>query len=146
MDSVDDMKLIMAHIRNAANNNITWIGMVTRFNYWTQSSSLLTTKEKLGAFFRSQLQCALPLNYVDFQNAAISYDIKCTNGNVPDLSYRSTLAPNPTTITPSSNVFKFRKIQNAIVATNAGVAGIMHCVPQNITGFMKLNSNVEMIQ
>ena len=141
-DSLDDMKLILVHIRNAA-NNMTWMAMVTKFNYWATSPSTMTTKEKLGGFFRGQLHCAIPLNYIDFQNAATRYDIKCTNGITPELSYRPTPDPNPTTLTPSGNVFQLRKAQNTLVATNAGVPGMMHCVPQNTTGFMKLSSNIE---
>jgi hypothetical protein len=144
-NSIEDMSLIMTHIRNIS-NNITWIAMVGKLHYWEQAISLLITKEKLAAFFRTQLRSAQPLYYINFQNAAPSFDIKCTNGITPSLSYRPTPAPNPTNVTPSGNVFGVRKPQNVLVATNAGAGNIMHCMPQNTGGFIGLNDNIEVIQ
>jgi len=138
-DTVQDMNIIMRRIRLWAANNINWMLMAAKFNFWIQSSSGLNSKEKLAAYFRTQLLYPGPMNYIDCSFAPVSYDIKCVNGPQPTLYYRATPNPNPTKLQPLPNVYKLRRSTNELVQTNAGQPGIYHLVPKNTSaGFIML--------
>ena len=148
---------IVKHIQQNAGNNITWMGMVSKFNDWARNSDTgLDTKERLASYFRTTLQYAGPVHCVDLTAAPHTYDVKCTIGAIQKLDYRATPDPRNDTITPLANVFQLRGVGDPtkglarpdnfqLVATNAGNPACRHAVPTNLSGFINLRDDIKVI-
>ena len=127
------MHLALHHIRNVAGGNIVWIGMVSKFHYWTPTKTFLADFFRYGTGFGGPVQC------FDLEWGAGRYDVRFTVGINPLLEYRATPDPNPTVITPLPNVFKLTNGCTVLSATNAGHPGAIHLVPANTGGFFHLD-------
>jgi hypothetical protein len=142
---LNGMNLILAHLRAQAGGAVKWMGMVSKLNYWTEAPSGFNSKELLAAYFRVQMRYAGPMNYADLQSAAASYDIRFTPGITPQLAYRATPDPNPSTITPLANVLKLTHYGAQLTATNGVHPNAIHKVPNNIAGFAMLSDDIKQL-
>ena len=148
---------IVKHIQQTAGNNIAWVAMISKFSDWARCTNTgMDSKEKLASYFRTTLEYAGPLHYVDFTAAPHTYDVKCILGPQPRLDYRVTPDPRNDTTTPLPNVFQLRGVGDPtlgmgrpdnfqLVATNAGNPSCRHSVPNNLAGFINLYEDIKVI-
>ncbi|MFN3322914.1 MAG: hypothetical protein ACK5AZ_05420 [Bryobacteraceae bacterium] len=143
--SLGGMNLIMGHIRNNSGGNIAWLGMVAKFDRWAYAVSGLNSKEKLAAYFRTQLRYPGTMHYADLQMAPSSYDVRCTTGITPQLSWRATPNPNNFVNTPLATVLQLTHRDSQLSPTNGAHPGAIHNVPANTAGFCMIHDVIRTI-
>jgi hypothetical protein len=145
--TIDDMNKLTDQLNTMSGGDIRWLAMVSKFANWGNAASGLNSPAKLAAYFRSRLHYHSTVHYCDLIQAPQSYDVLCTNGFAPALSWRPTPQTNHTD-RPDGHVYKLIRTIDPVQARQGIRVGIavvtpcdgtngraVHNLPVNVDGF-----------